>query len=62
MPTSRISGDDPKLMPPEHIVFGSDIPAASPLDTAKGLGAFFGDDALAKIERGNARWILAAMG
>jgi predicted TIM-barrel fold metal-dependent hydrolase len=49
-------------MPPEHIVFGSDIPAASPLDTAKGLGAFFGDDALAKIERGNARWILAAMG
>jgi 6-methylsalicylate decarboxylase len=43
-------------------VFGSDFPAASPLDTARGLRAFFGDDALAKIEHGNARSILAAMG
>jgi predicted TIM-barrel fold metal-dependent hydrolase len=51
-----------KLMPAEHIVFGSDFPAASPLDTAKGLRAFVPDDALAKIERGNALSILAAMG
>jgi predicted TIM-barrel fold metal-dependent hydrolase len=51
-----------KLMPPEHILFGSDFPAASPLDTVRGLRAFFPDEALAKIERGNARSILAAMG
>jgi hypothetical protein len=29
---------------------------------ARGLHAFFPDDALARIERGNARSILAAMG
>jgi predicted TIM-barrel fold metal-dependent hydrolase len=51
-----------KLMPPEHIVFGSDFPAASPLDTTKGLRAFFPDDTLARITRGNALSILAAMG
>jgi 6-methylsalicylate decarboxylase len=48
-----------KLMPTDHIVFGSDFPAASPLDTVNGLRAFgFSDDALAKIERQNALAIL----
>ena len=28
-----------RLMPTEHIMFGSDFPAASPLDTVKGLRA-----------------------
>ena len=49
-----------KLMPVEHIVFGSDFPAASPLDTVNGLRAFgLDEDARAKIERGNALAILA---
>jgi predicted TIM-barrel fold metal-dependent hydrolase len=51
-----------KPMSADHIVFGSDFPAASQLDATKGRRAFFPDDALAKIERGNARSILAAMG
>ncbi len=52
----------PRLMPVEHIVFGSDFPAASPLDTVKGLKAFgLSEDALAKIQRGNAQRILANM-
>jgi 6-methylsalicylate decarboxylase len=49
-----------KLMPPEHIMFGSDFPAASPRDTADGLRAFgFSEAARARIERGNALDILA---
>jgi 6-methylsalicylate decarboxylase len=49
-----------KLMPADHIVFGSDFPAASPLDTVNGLRAFgLNDDALAKITRQNAQSILA---
>ncbi len=49
-----------KLMPVDHIVFGSDFPAASPLDTANGLRAFGLDaPALARIERLNAKAILA---
>ena len=49
-----------KLMPADHIVFGSDFPAASPLDTVNGLHAFgLSDDALAKITRQNAQSILA---
>ena len=49
-----------KLMPVDHIVFGSDFPAASPLDTVNGLRAFgLDDDARARIERGNALAILA---
>jgi predicted TIM-barrel fold metal-dependent hydrolase len=48
-----------RLMPVEHIMFGSDFPAASPADTVAGLRAFGLDDAaLAKIERGNARAML----
>lgn len=48
------------LMPAEQIVFGSDFPAASPLDTVNGLKAFgLSEDALAKIERLNAQRILA---
>ena len=49
-----------KLMPADHIVFGSDFPAASPLDTVNGLRAFGLDPAaLARIERLNAKAILA---
>jgi predicted TIM-barrel fold metal-dependent hydrolase len=49
-----------KLMPVDHIVFGSDFPAASPLDTVNGLRAFgLSEDALGKIERHNALGILA---
>ena len=49
-----------KLMPVEQIVFGSDFPAASPLDTVNGLRAFGLDTAtLARIERLNAKAILA---
>lgn len=48
------------LMPTDHILFGSDFPAASPLDTVNGLKAFgLSDDALARIERLNAQAILA---
>jgi predicted TIM-barrel fold metal-dependent hydrolase len=48
-----------RLMPVDHIVFGSDFPAASPLDTVNGLRAFgFAEDALAKIERQNALALL----
>jgi predicted TIM-barrel fold metal-dependent hydrolase len=48
-----------KLMPTDHILFGSDFPAASPRDTAEGLRAFgLSDQALALIERQNARAIL----
>jgi predicted TIM-barrel fold metal-dependent hydrolase len=51
-----------KLMPVDHIVFGSDFPAASPLDTVNGLRAFgLSADALARIERQNAASILAHM-
>jgi 6-methylsalicylate decarboxylase len=47
------------LMPPEHIVFGSDFPAASPLDTVNGLRASgMRASALARIEWLNAREIL----
>ncbi|WP_277033323.1 amidohydrolase family protein [Caballeronia mineralivorans] len=47
------------LMPPEHILFGSDFPAASPLDTANGLRASgMSAASLAKIERQNARGML----
>ncbi len=49
-----------KLMPPEHIMFGSDFPAASPLNTVNGLRAFGLDEAaLDRIERQNALGILA---
>ena len=49
-----------KLMPVDHIVFGSDFPAASPLDTVNGLRAFgLDEDARARIGRGNALAILA---
>ena len=49
-----------KLMPVEHILFGSDFPAASPLDTVDGLRAFGLDAAaLSRIERLNAKAILA---
>lgn len=52
-----------KLMPAERIVFGSDFPAASPLDTVNGLRAFgFGDQALAAIQCGNARRLLPGLG
>lgn len=48
------------LMPDDHILFGSDFPAASPLDTATGLAAFgLPPAALARIQSGNARTILA---
>ena len=51
-----------KLMPADHILFGSDFPAASPLDTVNGLQAFGLDDAARlQIERRNARAILANM-
>ena len=47
------------VMPAEHILFGSDFPAASPLDTVEGLKAFGLDQgALDKIERLNALAIL----
>lgn len=51
-----------KLMPVDHILFGSDFPAASPLDTVNGLRDF-GLDAAARdrIERTNALAILANM-
>ncbi len=50
------------LMPPDRIVFGSDFPAASPLDTANGLRAFgLNQAALERIERRNALDILANM-
>ncbi len=49
-----------KLMPPERIMFGSDFPAASPLDTVNGLRAFgLSEAALERIERRNALDILA---
>ncbi len=49
-----------RLMPSDHIVFGSDFPAASPLDTVNGLRDFGLDAATrARIEYGNARAILA---
>jgi predicted TIM-barrel fold metal-dependent hydrolase len=48
-----------KLMPADHIMFGSDFPAASPLDTVNGLRVFgFSEGDLAKIERQNALTIL----
>jgi predicted TIM-barrel fold metal-dependent hydrolase len=51
-----------KLMPSERIVYGSDFPAASPLDTTNGLRAFgLTDAALERIERRNALDILAHM-
>ncbi len=51
-----------KLMPADHIVFGSDFPAASPLDTVNGLRDFGLDaTARAKIEYQNAHAILANM-
>ncbi len=51
------------LMPPEHILFGSDFPAASPLDTANGLRASgMSAASLAKIEWQNARGILPNLG
>ena len=47
------------LMPPEKILFGSDFPAASPLDTVNGLRASgMSAAALAKIEWQNAYAIL----
>ena len=53
----------PKLMPVEHIVFGSDFPAASPLDTVNGLRAFgLDENARARIERLNALSILSNLG
>ena len=49
-----------RLMPSDHIMFGSDFPAASPLDTVNGLRAFIADDAVRnRIERQNALDILA---
>ncbi len=49
-----------KLMPVDHILFGSDFPAASPLDTVDGLRAFGLDDGVReRIERLNAKSILA---
>lgn len=46
-------------MPDDHIVFGSDFPAASPLDTARGLEAFgLTSTALSRIGRDNAKAIL----
>ena len=51
-----------KLMPAERIVFGSDFPAASPLDTVNGLRAFgFDDQALAAILGENARRMLPGL-
>lgn len=48
------------LMPDDHIVFGSDFPAASPLDTANGLDAAgLSSASLRRIRAGNARAILA---
>ena len=48
------------LMPVDHVLFGSDFPAASPLDTINGLRAFGLDDATRlRIEQLNARAILA---
>ncbi len=48
------------LMPADHILFGSDFPAASPADTTKGLQAFnFPSGALAQIEHQNAQGLLA---
>lgn len=47
------------LMPPERIVFGSDFPAASPLDTVNGLKASgLSAAALAKIEWQNAHALM----
>ena len=52
-----------KLMPIDHILFGSDFPAASALDTVNGLRAFGLDAAArARIERLNAKSILANFG
>jgi predicted TIM-barrel fold metal-dependent hydrolase len=52
-----------KLMPVDHILFGSDFPAASPLDTVNGLRAFGLDEAArARIERLNAMSILTNFG
>ena len=49
-----------RLMPVDRILFGSDFPAASPLDTVNGLRAFGLDDAArTRIERLNAASILA---
>ena len=48
------------LMPDDHILFGSDFPAASPLDTANGLAAFnLTPQSLARIRATNARAILS---
>jgi predicted TIM-barrel fold metal-dependent hydrolase len=51
-----------KLMPADHIMFGSDFPAASPLDTVNGLRDFgLSATDRAKIEYQNAHAILANM-
>ena len=49
-----------RLMPADRIMFGSDFPAASPLDTVNGLRDFGLDNAArAQIDYGNAHAILA---
>jgi predicted TIM-barrel fold metal-dependent hydrolase len=51
-----------RLMPADHIVFGSDFPAASPRLTADGLAAFGLDPAaLRAIERDNALEMMPAL-
>ncbi len=51
-----------RLMPVEHIMFGSDFPAASPALTVQGLQAFGLDDAaMAKIGRANAEALLPSL-
>ena len=50
------------LMPADHIVFGSDFPAASPLDTITGLKASgMTEDKLSRITRLNAQAILPGL-
>jgi predicted TIM-barrel fold metal-dependent hydrolase len=52
-----------RLMPTEHILFGSDFPAASPALTADGLASFGIDEAaLQAIGRGNALTLMPTLG
>ena len=52
-----------RLMPTEHILFGSDFPAASPQLTAEGLATFGLDSAtMQAVGRGNTLALLPALG
>ena len=49
-------------MPDDHVLFGSDFPAASPLDTANGLAAAgLAPAVLTRIGRDNALTVLPGL-